>query len=70
MTPEIISVIAVGVALAGIVLVSIRGLRGEVAAVRDEIKGEIKTEREERGTQIEGMFEGFLRREPEPAAAE
>lgn len=72
MTPEIISVIAVGVALAGIVLISIRGLRGEIAAVRGEtavLRGEMAELRNPMA-RIEGMFEGFLRREPEPAAAE
>ena len=119
MTPELIAVVAVGVALAGIVLVALREstriLRAEIKDVRAEVKdlreetnkqfesvrAEIRAEREERNAQfeaaredtnkqfesvraeiealradmaelrermarIEGMFEGFLRREPAP----
>ena len=72
MTPELIGIVAVGVALAGIVLVSIRELRGEIKSVRAEIKavrGEM-AELRERMARIEGIFEGFLRRDVEPAAAE
>lgn len=78
MTPEIISIVAVGVALAGVVLVSVREntrvLRAEMKDVRAEMKdmrGEM-AEFRERLARIEGMFEGFLRRdvEPAPAAAE
>ena len=85
MTPEIISIVAVGVALAGVVLVSVREntrvLRAEMKDVRAEMKdmrGEMRDMRgemaefRERLARIEGMFEGFLRRdvEPAPAAAE
>ncbi len=92
MTPEIISIIAVGVALAGVVLISVRentrvlraemkDIRAEIKDVRGEMKdvrGEMKdmrvemAELRERLARIEGMFEGFLRRdvEPAPAAAE
>lgn len=78
MTPEIISIVAVGVALAGVVLVSVREntrvLRAEMKDMRGEMKdmrGEM-AEFRERLARIEGMFEGFLRRdvEPAPAAAE
>ncbi len=122
MTPELIGILAVGVALAGLVLVALRentrSLRAEIKAVRTEVKdlreemnkqfesvrAEIRAEREERNTQfeaaredtnkqfesvraeiealradmaelrermarIEGMFEGFLRREPASAPA-
>ena len=87
MTPEIISIIAVGVALAGVVLISVRentrvlraemkDIRAEVKDVRGEMKdvrGEMKdmrvemAELRERLARIEGMFEGFLRRDVEPA---
>ena len=82
MTPELIGIVAVGVALAGLVLVSNRGIRAEIRDVRAEIKdvrADIESlrggmvELRERMARIEGMFEGFLRRpprrEPEPAAA-
>ena len=122
MTPELIGIVAVGVALAGIVLVALREntrvLRAEIdnlrqdmnkrfefvhaeikdgrtevkdlredtnrqfKAVRAEIGSEIKAVRadieslradmaelRERMARIEGMFEGFLRREPEPKPA-
>ena len=108
MTPELIGIVTVGVALAGIVLVSIRELRGEIKSVHAEIKaeraetnkqfeamraetnkqfeairGEMRdmraeitamrgemAELRERMARIEGIFEGFLRRDVEPAAAE
>ena len=93
MTPELIGVVAVGVALAGLVLVSnretARVLRAEIKAVRAEIKAEREerkaqfesvraeiaamradmAELRERMARIEGMFEGFLRREREPTPA-
>ena len=120
MTPELIGILAVGVALAGLVLVALREntrvLRAEIRAEREErnaqfevLRAEIRAEREERNAQfesvraevkelredtnkqfesvraeiealradmaelrermarIEGMFEGFLRREPASA---
>ena len=113
MTPELIGILAVGVALAGLVLVALREntrvLRAEIRAEREErnaqfevLRAEIRAEREERNAQfeaaredtnkqfesvraeiealradmaelrermarIEGMFEGFLRREPAAA---
>ena len=122
MTPELIGIVAVGVALAGLILVAFREnarvLRAEIKAEREErsaqfevLRAEIRAEREERNAQfesvraevkdlredtnkqfesvraeiagmragmaelrerlarIEGMFEGLLRREPEPAVA-
>ena len=85
MTPEIISIIAVGVVLAGVVLISVREntrvLRAEmkdICAELKDVRGETKdmriemAELRERLARIKGMFEGFLRRdvEPAPAAAE
>ena len=125
MTPELIGIVAVGVALAGLMLVSNRenaralraemkdmredtrkqfeSMRAEMKELRGEMKAEIKELREdtsqqfeavhtemkavrgemarlrERMARIEGMFDGFLRRdsrqaresrrESEPAAA-
>lgn len=67
MSPEIVSILAVGVALAGLILTGLRGvrvdmrteingLRGEVADLRAEV-GELR----ERVARLEGMFEGFIR---------
>ena len=98
MTPELIGIVTVGVALAGLALVSIRehrgemkDLRAEIKNLRGEMKAEIKELREdtnqqfeavrgeigslrgemaklrERMARIEGMFEGFLRRESRQA---
>ena len=71
MTPEIISIVAVGVALAGVVLVSVRENTRVLRAGMKDVRGEM-AEFRERLARIEGMFEGFLRRdvEPAPAAAE
>ena len=37
MSGEMIAIVAVGVALAGLILTSVRGLRGEIAGLRGEI---------------------------------
>ena len=79
MTPELAGIVAVGVALAGLVLVSnrenARALRAGMKDMRDEMR-DMRAEMKslgERMARIEGMFEGFLRRpprrKPEPAAA-
>ena len=109
MTPELIGIVTVGVAVAGLVLVSSRerraemkDLRGEIKELCGEMKAEIKELREdtsqqfeavhaeikelredtsqqfeavrgemaklrERMARIEGMFEGFLRRDSRQA---
>ena len=113
MTPELIGIVAVGVALAGLMLVSNRenaralraemkdmredtrkqfeSMRAEMKELRGEMKAEIKELREdtnqqfeavrgeigslrgemaklrERMARIEGMFEGFLRRDSRQA---
>ncbi len=113
MTPELIGIVAVGVALAGLMLVSNRenaralraemkdmredtrkqfeSMRAEMKELRGEMKAEMKELREdtsqqfeavhtemkavrgemarlrERMARIEGMFEGFLRRESRQA---
>ena len=59
MTPEVVSVIAVGVALAGMNLYLARGmneLRRDIADLR------------ERMARLEGLFEGFTGRKPTDAA--
>ena len=58
MTPEVVSVIAVGVALAGMNLYLARGmneLRRDIADLR------------ERMARLEGLFEGFTGRKPADA---
>ncbi len=96
MTPELIGIVTVGVALAGLMLVSnrenARALRAEMKDMREDTRKQFESMRaemkdmrgemaklRERMARIEGMFEGFLRRdsrqaressrESEPAAA-
>ena len=42
MTPEIIAIVTVGVALAGVILTSARGVRQDI----NELRGEVETLRE------------------------
>ena len=61
MSGEIIAILGVGVALAGLILTSVRGLRGEIAGLRSdlaEIRGEIGKFRE-RMAHLEGLLEGL-----------
>ena len=72
MSGEMIAIVAVGVALAGLILTSVRGLRqdmqaqigglrGEIAGLRGEIaeiRGEIAQLRE-RMAHLEGLLEGL-----------
>ncbi|MDE0433925.1 MAG: hypothetical protein OXH92_07935 [Bryobacterales bacterium] len=41
MTGEIIAIVTVGVALAGLILTSVHGLRGEIAALRADTQEQI-----------------------------
>ena len=54
MTPEIIAIVTVGVALAGVILTSIRGVRQDI----NELRGEVGTLRE-RMAHLEGLMEGL-----------
>ena len=54
MTPEIIAIVTVGVALAGVILTSARGVRQDI----NELRGEIGTLRE-RMAHLEGLMEGL-----------
>lgn len=47
MTGEIIAIVTVGVALAGLILTSVHGLRGEIAALRADTQEQIAGLREE-----------------------
>ena len=68
MSREIIAILGVGVALAGLILTSVRGLRAEIAGLRGEIAGlrgeiaEIRAEvaqLRERMAHLEGLLEGL-----------
>ena len=54
MTPEIIAIVTVGVALAGVILTSARGVRQDI----NELRGEVWTLRE-RMAHLEGLMEGL-----------
>ena len=54
MTPEIIAIVTVGVALAGVILTSARGVRQDI----NELRGEVGTLRE-RMAHLEGLMEGL-----------
>lgn len=70
MTPEAISIIAVGVALAGTNLYLARGmneLRRDVNGRIDALARDI-AELRERMARLEGLFEGFTGRKPTDTA--
>ena len=54
MTPELIAIVTVGVALAGVILTSVRGVRQDI----NELRGEVGTLRE-RMAHLEGLMEGL-----------
>ena len=61
MTGEIIAILTVGVALAGLILTSVHGLLGEIAGLRGEI-AEIRSELaqlRERMAHLEGLLNGL-----------
>ena len=61
MSGEIMAILGVGVALAGLILTSVRGLRGEIAGLRGEI-AEVRAEvaqLRERMAHLEGLLEGL-----------
>lgn len=66
MTPEPIGIITVGVALAGMILISNRDLRNEMRAELKEIRADLADVRS-RVARIEGLFEGMGRRKAEPS---
>ena len=53
-TPELIAIVTVGVALAGVILTSARGVRQDI----NELRGEVGTLRE-RMAHLEGLLEGL-----------
>ena len=56
MSPEIVSILAVGVALAGLTLTGLRSVRIELHDVRANV-GDLR----EGIAHLEGLFEGFIR---------
>lgn len=71
MSAELIAVISVGVALAGVMLTGLRGVRVEMRDIRVEMHdlrsalGDLR----ERMARLEGLFEGFTgRTRPDPSA--
>lgn len=55
MTGEIIAIVTVGVALAGLILTSVHGLRGEIAALRADTQEQIAGLRTDTQEQIGGL---------------
>ena len=55
MSPEFIAIIGTAIALAAFILPSLRAMRRDIADLR------------ERMARLEGLFEGFTRRESAPA---
>ena len=64
MTPEMIAILGVGIALAGIILHTSRDTNRALADLRKEM-----AELRERMARLEGLFKGFTGRKP-PMAAE
>lgn len=72
MTPEMIAIVAVGVALAGMILNSNRELRGELRRLGDRIdalEARVAT-LEQRMAHLEGLFEGVTRWKADPTKVE
>ena len=66
MSPELIAVIGTSVALAAVILSSLHAMRRDIAGVHRDV-----ADLRERMARLEGLFEGFTRREfaPPPSAA-
>ena len=71
MSPELIAILAVGVALGGAMLATMRGLRSDMIDLRSEVRdvrSEVRDVRSdvgdlrERMARLEGLFEGFTGR--------
>ena len=65
MTPEIIAIVTVGVALAGVILASTRGVRQDVTRLESRLDGKIDAlsvqlgELRERMAHLEGLMDGL-----------
>ena len=63
MSAELIATLAVGVALGGAMLATMRGLRVDMADLRSDVR-EVRSDvadLRERMARLEGLFEGFTR---------
>ncbi len=63
---ELVSILAVGVALAGLTLTGLHGVRNELNAVRVELH-DVRTDvgdLRERMARLEGLFKGFIGKAP------
>ena len=59
----VIAIVGTGLVLAGLIVPSLRDLRRDIARIHRDI-GDLC----ERMARLEGLFEGFTRREPAPPA--
>ena len=64
MSPELVSILAVGVALAALILTGLRGVRAELHEVRTDV-GDLR----DRMARLEGLFEGFTKDSQKKAPA-
>ena len=71
MSPEIIAIIGTGIALATLILPGQYALRRDIAGLHRDIAGLHRgiADLRERMARLEGLFEGFTRRESAPPAA-
>ena len=63
MSAELIAILAVGVALGGAMLATMRGLRVDMADLRSDVR-DVRSDvadLRERMARLEGLFEGFTR---------
>ena len=63
MTPELVAILAVGVALAGLLLAGQRATRADIAELRAGL-----AELRERMARLEGLFDGFTKSRQDSAA--
>ena len=62
MSPELIAIIIVGVSLAAIIIPGQREMRREIAELRERM-ARLEIHLTERMAKLEGLFEGFTKRE-------
>lgn len=66
LSPEIVSILAVAIALGGLTLTALRSVRIELHAIRTELN-QVRTyvaDLCERVARLEGLFEGFIQKAP------
>ena len=73
MSPELVAIIGAAIALAAVILPSLHAMRRDIAGLHRDIAGVHRdvADLRERMARLEGLFEGFTRREsaPPPPAA-